>query len=599
MRYIKTRTDFIRKVNDTTRCHCVFRGQSPSRTDIGANALRKRKGGGCDHECDEGRCDAHGSGFQTSICDCRGKDQLSALYANVHGPGGVLDDLRHDQGVISSPQRSEHGVIVKLIKRRGRWCGTHSPRWSLEPISMRPELEAMSGLAHAAYLKRLPAVGATKIDHIAAVTSNLQDRNSNQTGTDVGGQVAESVISALSPSSDKSVSKPAFIIWWRFLQVRSSLGKHVQAFGKDSRLMVMIIPVSGSYCTADIVSSSNTHGCLFQAERLDRLTSKLQLWLITITRNAAKLPMNSAPSPTLPQELINSIVESLPRDFDTLRACSVVSRSFRDPSQRLIFREANLLVPSGPDAGHDEEEPPKQSLYETLASSARLSSYVSDFVLRIANPSTSTAYSAPSPLQLDWETLQSELKSDILHLLRSPTLKRLELDQIRGFPLPAFRHCPQLLHLRMKSNNKRAVAFDTTSEPLPPSDSCTSQGSLKVLEVTSPVISQHLQVALAAPSSRLSLSSLLRYETLISSEEGIHHCGAILQLSAASLEEFVVDVGPSIRFEQQLELHKLHCLSRTRFRSMTYESLWYICDVLETVPEKSRTSTHGASSIIS
>ncbi|KAF8057500.1 hypothetical protein FPV67DRAFT_566322 [Lyophyllum atratum] len=319
----------------------------------------------------------------------------------------------------------------------------------------------------------------------------------------------------------------------------------------------------------------------------------------------------TAAAPTLPQEIIDNIIELFPRDFERLSACSAVAKSFRDPSQKFMFRDANICVPFCIPPKYDwlveDDEPAKQRLEQSLASSARLSSYVLSLIVRIPNPSASEAYSgmlrnfsrirslhiieAPSTLQLDWATLAPELKTDMLRLLQTPTLTRLDLWQIKGFPLNALRYCPHFTHIRMVSNDKRAVEFDITSDPAPPSELVTNRGSLKVLQVDSPVISQQLQVALCAPSSHLSLTGLLRYETLIASEEGFDQCDTILRLSATSLQEFVVDVRSPIPFSRPLDLSDLHSLSRIRFRSTTYESLYYIFTALESLQEVNTLAT--------
>jgi len=78
---------------------------------------------------------------------------------------------------------------------------------------------------------------------------------------------------------------------------------------------------------------------------------------------------------------------------------------------------------------------------------------------------------------------------------------------------------------------------------------------------------------------------------VVESEEGFVECDTILQLSASTLEEFIVAVRPPIPFARPLDLRNLHSLSRVRFCSTTYESLSYIYDALETVSEVNMLNT--------
>ncbi|KAG6918798.1 hypothetical protein DXG01_011550 [Tephrocybe rancida] len=107
----------------------------------------------------------------------------------------------------------------------------------------------------------------------------------------------------------------------------------------------------------------------------------------------------------LPQELVDSIIFAID-DIETLRLCSQVASSFRDPSQRQLFRDITIDFTSAP---------------STTESNVRLSRILSDNV-RIAASVDSLTIFLPTPYVIVDGLTQA--------LLELPSIRKVTLDAL-------------------------------------------------------------------------------------------------------------------------------------------------------------------------
>ena len=120
----------------------------------------------------------------------------------------------------------------------------------------------------------------------------------------------------------------------------------------------------------------------------------------------------------IPQEIIDTIVGQLSGHDDALRSCSLVSRSFLDPSHRNLF--AIILL--------DGIEKTKR-LHELLMFNSQLSSYIRDLTFVVAIPVDMTA----QRLLSDWLQAHDNALTSILRNV--PHLRHLALGDFRSYYL--------------------------------------------------------------------------------------------------------------------------------------------------------------------
>ncbi|KAJ7131707.1 hypothetical protein C8R43DRAFT_657570 [Mycena crocata] len=182
----------------------------------------------------------------------------------------------------------------------------------------------------------------------------------------------------------------------------------------------------------------------------------------------------------LPQELLDLIVEEIPDDLSTFKACSLTSRAFVTSARARLFHTVRLLPPSRyPTA---KETTPCQKFYKLLSSCPHLAVLVKDLRIVEGNDrdqewqgldnsgarwisKASRTLSLILPLlhlerfcfqakpKLDWETLSRSLKSALKDLFAAPQLRVLVL---RGIVIKT----PQnLISMITEGNGLRSLAL--------------------------------------------------------------------------------------------------------------------------------------------
>ncbi|KAJ6620295.1 hypothetical protein B0H10DRAFT_2022170 [Mycena sp. CBHHK59/15] len=157
---------------------------------------------------------------------------------------------------------------------------------------------------------------------------------------------------------------------------------------------------------------------------------------------------------TLPQELIDLVVDELRNDPVILRECSYVSSSFRRSGQKCLFYHIRILPPL------DDERPTLcQKLYDLLKASTHIAPYVKCMEVIEGHTDTHETFNGPPrrpwitvdqtlalilpllrlrqfslrcyiPVSLLASQLPTSLKASFRDVLRSPTLTSLDLGQV-------------------------------------------------------------------------------------------------------------------------------------------------------------------------
>lgn len=148
-------------------------------------------------------------------------------------------------------------------------------------------------------------------------------------------------------------------------------------------------------------------------------------------------------SASLPQELVDKVIDNLPNDVESLRACSCVSSSFRRRSQQRIFARVTISPPKT-----DENVTPCQKFHKLLVSSPHLTPLIKS--LEIVDGECQWLAKQHHPLDLilnllhlqrisirstyrinfSIEKLSSSLRLSLLEVFRSPALISLNLGVI-------------------------------------------------------------------------------------------------------------------------------------------------------------------------
>ncbi|KAJ6564623.1 hypothetical protein B0H19DRAFT_1141565 [Mycena capillaripes] len=163
--------------------------------------------------------------------------------------------------------------------------------------------------------------------------------------------------------------------------------------------------------------------------------------------------------PSIPDDLIPSIVQELEHDRTSLKACSLVGSSFRSPSQRRLFHSMWLhpnriklqvmsrsVVPSY----SGEYRVPSSTIRRAstlLSGSPHLASYIRHLTIELTTSPDEAALLeqflqkvrnletfAISGTLIDWNRLLPALASTILNVIALPSLSRLHLWSMENIP---------------------------------------------------------------------------------------------------------------------------------------------------------------------
>ncbi|GLB41465.1 hypothetical protein LshimejAT787_1000650 [Lyophyllum shimeji] len=318
--------------------------------------------------------------------------------------------------------------------------------------------------------------------------------------------------------------------------------------------------------------------------------------------------------PHLPQEIINLIIQEL-SDDTTLKACSAVSSSFREPAQAILFYSITISFPSRDNKRNGE-------LLAILTAHPGIGSYVRWLGLYLEDSFTAGFFASllrrftnvgglrlisVYPLQKDWAILSGPFKAALLQLLCLPSLTRLDLDY-PDFPFPYLRFCSRLKHLviRRRLYDNRLKLEDTPEPALVPLLSAAGwpntdgaqQGLLDSLDARSCYALRQVLAAVQHPSAMLSLACLRTLLVEILGETDIIEVQNCLALSAPSLRKLALHVSlnrsaspyPMLSLQPLAALQSLHVTFCLDMAKAARASTW-VCGLLETIPMPNVLST--------
>jgi hypothetical protein len=148
---------------------------------------------------------------------------------------------------------------------------------------------------------------------------------------------------------------------------------------------------------------------------------------------------------TVPQDIIDNVVDALNGDKDTLKSCAVVSRSFFTPSRRNFFSNIHL-----------DDSAQTERLYNLLVSRPEISSLIHELtvtpavyhrtgtamalanILRMLSQLRSLLWGHRNAMLIHWTDLSSELQSALVDSLQSPNLTIVKFIRFRNVPMSVF-----------------------------------------------------------------------------------------------------------------------------------------------------------------
>lgn len=226
----------------------------------------------------------------------------------------------------------------------------------------------------------------------------------------------------------------------------------------------------------------------------------------------------------LPNELVESILEHLYLDKDTLLSCALVAGAWVPASQRGIFRTIVLRPPNALSTRYDDTK--TQSYLNSLTrlitfshSKPRLATYVRCLILHDFDHVSKEVHisaafiiqrlSAVNELSFDlvnWTLLSPSLKEALTNLVRAPSMTRLSLCK---FSTREFSELGSLLSQAIHVKTLR-VLESTPQSPVCNITALSPPRSIKLddllLQIESPELHHH------PPPTRLTLSEWLQKE---------------------------------------------------------------------------------------
>lgn len=264
----------------------------------------------------------------------------------------------------------------------------------------------------------------------------------------------------------------------------------------------------------------------------------------------------------IPPDIIHAIVNELRGDNHTLRATSLVARSFLNPSQRCLFSRIILRL-DDPDRAVVHVVA-AQRLFSAFESSPHLASFARELILMLDTRSLrrdsrhilcrilarlTRLQAATLNLYGNWETQELTLRNAITNLCQLDSLTELSLSGVFRFPAAILMRLAQLKRLNLEDATfiqAEDVGAGASEGGDVERDRC-GRGQLEVLEVGQDLrflgsgITVELFEALASPQSSLRLNNL---RVLKINSEGRYvkdHIRVVTKLAAKTLKCFIWD----------------------------------------------------------
>ncbi|KAF9458770.1 hypothetical protein BDZ94DRAFT_1300988 [Collybia nuda] len=251
-------------------------------------------------------------------------------------------------------------------------------------------------------------------------------------------------------------------------------------------------------------------------------------------------------------DTIPNILRELHDDVITLLACSLVSRAFRSPSQKLIFFSVVLKDSESPSLAAGER---CHKLWKTLEKKPQFITDIRELCLSDGTRSKKNPHWVPKNTslprilsilgnlrsfsliseksKLSWGEFSEELQCSIRQLLRCPSLTTLRLWDIVGLPRTILAQSPQLKTLSLASKQE-----DPHVQP-GHSSSIRSLDSLELIQKKSRSFDRQGLL------SQLDLSKLRFLAVVASTKECLREAARIMTTAVSHIESFSWTCLPS------------------------------------------------------
>lgn len=247
---------------------------------------------------------------------------------------------------------------------------------------------------------------------------------------------------------------------------------------------------------------------------------------------------------SIPQDVINNIVDELKGDKRTLATSSLVSRSLREPCRKHLFARIEL----------DSRRMRKvKGLYSILSYNPGIGLYVRH--LHLVMHDASSGRELPSILQtlgqlrslcwqvaqmepLPWTTLDRFLKTTVMELLQSSTLVHIDISHVKDFPISLLARSSHLKELTLSDVFPPTFIYHEVKLESKPKQ----KAQLQSLVVSSTLSADHsLFGILTHVLSSIELSHLrhLRVGSIRQDKE-IEECQRMMESAADSLEDLTL-----------------------------------------------------------
>ncbi|KAF8058196.1 hypothetical protein FPV67DRAFT_1676452 [Lyophyllum atratum] len=280
-------------------------------------------------------------------------------------------------------------------------------------------------------------------------------------------------------------------------------------------------------------------------------------------------------TPTIPEDIIEEVIEVLSTDADTLKSCSIVSRVFRVLCQRRLFHSVRL------NAWRDGCN---ERLHHILLDNPVLVSFIYSLevyvgenfcasrlkdvcgILHIVQSSirelTISGELRHHHLAEPWNALHESLQAALVSVIAQPSCVYIKLGPV-GLPINYLSEASHLRHLTLTHGESVTIPGEGISHS--GHGDPKMQGYIKSLFVTSKVAAERILQTLHNPHHTCALSlSRLKVFKLSFIEPSCPLIQAILDLASDYLEEIILyssfDISSYPDFARLTHLRELHLI---------------------------------------
>ncbi|KAF8079262.1 hypothetical protein FPV67DRAFT_1663910 [Lyophyllum atratum] len=269
---------------------------------------------------------------------------------------------------------------------------------------------------------------------------------------------------------------------------------------------------------------------------------------------------------TIPEDIVDEIMEIISEDSISLRSCSLVSRVFRVPCQRRLFRSINLDTAYGGPGVHNER------LHLNLLNNPVLASFILSMRIHVAREENLRPGGAPLKVvceilqmvrshvrevalraqsNLPWKSLPESLQTALLDVMAQ--CATITIRYHVGLPITYLTQLSHLRHLSLTASDSVTIPDEGSSYSGLGEPSTRTQAYLESLSVTPKEAAPHILQALHNPRQLCSLS-LSRLK--------------VLKICMLPSRPLIRDIGPIAAAIKDIIYAAAHCLEEIRLHTI-------------------------------